>query len=137
MTLEIEIPDSVLGIPAYSRQDLMLDVAVSLYQRGLYSLQNAARFAGMTTSRFQQVLDERKIVVGTPSADEATNTTQPAAELATIPPEMIRPTRPQLVLEDLIKEQNFKGMDINRLNRTIDKMDVQEPVELLLSQLTP
>jgi predicted HTH domain antitoxin len=61
MIIEIEVPDSVLTIPQYSRQDLLLDVAVALYQRGIYSLAKAARFAGLNRLEFQQVLAERQV----------------------------------------------------------------------------
>lgn len=63
MILEIEVPDSVLNIPQYSKQDLLLDVAVALYQRGLYSLAKAARFAGLNRLEFQQVLKARQIAI--------------------------------------------------------------------------
>lgn len=61
MIIEIEVPDSVLKIPQYTKQDLMLDVAVALYQRRLYSLAKAARFAGLNRLEFQQVLADRQV----------------------------------------------------------------------------
>lgn len=63
MIIEIEVPDSVLKIPQYSRQDLLLDVAIALYQRKLYSLAKAARFAGLNRLEFQQVLAERQVPI--------------------------------------------------------------------------
>lgn len=63
MTLQIEIPDSVLNIPAYSRQELLLDVAVSLYQRNVWSLAKSARFAGLNRLEFQRVLAGRQIPI--------------------------------------------------------------------------
>lgn len=63
MVIEIEVPDSVLEIPRYSRQDLLLDVALALYQRGIYSLAKSARFAGLSRIEFQQVLAERQIPI--------------------------------------------------------------------------
>ncbi|MBK6931515.1 MAG: UPF0175 family protein [Saprospirales bacterium] len=59
--MEIEVPDSVLKIPKYSKQDLLLDVAVALYQRGIYSLGKSAKFAGLNRLEFQRVLAERQI----------------------------------------------------------------------------
>jgi hypothetical protein len=38
---------------------LLLDVAVAVYQRGLYSLAKAARLAGLNRLEFQKVLAER------------------------------------------------------------------------------
>lgn len=46
-----------------STQDLLLDVAVSLYQRQLYSLAKAARFAGLNRLEFQGVLAERHVPI--------------------------------------------------------------------------
>lgn len=63
MIVQIEIPDSVLGTPSYNEQDLMLDLAIALYQRKLYSLAKAARFAGMNRIEFQHVLAEKHIAI--------------------------------------------------------------------------
>lgn len=63
MIVQIEIPDSVFGTPSYSEQDLMLDLAIALYQRKLYSLAKAARFAGMNRIEFQHVLAEKHIAI--------------------------------------------------------------------------
>jgi len=63
MVVQIEIPGSVLGTPSYSKQDLMLDLAIALYQRKLYSLTKAARFAGMNRIQFQHVLAEKHIAI--------------------------------------------------------------------------
>ncbi len=63
MTLEIEIPDVGLATPKFSKADLMLDIAVSLFQRRIYSLAKAARFAGLTRLEFQAVLAERQIPI--------------------------------------------------------------------------
>lgn len=63
MIVQIEIPDSILEAPSYTKQHLMLDLAVSLYQRNLYSLAKAARFAGLNRIEFQHVLAERHIPI--------------------------------------------------------------------------
>jgi predicted HTH domain antitoxin len=63
MIVEIEVPDAVLGIPQYSQRDLLLDVAVALYQRGLYSLAKAARLAELNRLEFQKILAERHIPI--------------------------------------------------------------------------
>ncbi len=61
MIVQIEIPDTLLETPSYTEQDMMLDLAVALYQRKLYSLAKAARFAGMNRIEFQRALAERRI----------------------------------------------------------------------------
>ncbi len=63
MVIQIEVPGSVLQIPKYTKQDLLLDVAVALYQRRLYSLAKAARFAGLNRLQFQAVLAERLVPI--------------------------------------------------------------------------
>ncbi len=63
MLIEIEIPDTVLTIPRYSKDDVMLDLAVALYQRQLYSLAKAARFAGLNRIEFQKVLADRHVPI--------------------------------------------------------------------------
>ena len=63
MTILIEIPDKALATPQYSRQDLLTDLAVTLYQRQVYSLAKAARFAQMNRLEFQAVLAERGVYI--------------------------------------------------------------------------
>ena len=63
MLLQIEIPEITAKSPTWSKQDLLLDIAVSLYQRRVYSLAKAARFAGLNRLEFQRVLAARQISV--------------------------------------------------------------------------
>ena len=63
MIVEIEVPEEISGIPQYSKEDLMLDIAVALYQRKLYSLAKAARFAGLNRIEFQHTLKERQVAI--------------------------------------------------------------------------
>ena len=48
---------------------------------------------------------------------------------------VVKPLRKKLSISDLKKEQRYKGINPARLNRLIDDLDVQEPVETLLAQL--
>ena len=83
------------------------------------------------------MLGERKIPLKAPTTNEAARAAaQRAADLATIPPEFIRPIRKKVTIEDLIREQNYKGVNIERMNKAIADADIQEPIELLLQQLT-
>lgn len=61
MILQIDVPDAILNIPTYTTQDLLLDVAVALYQRRMYSLAKSARFAGVDRLQFQKILSERHV----------------------------------------------------------------------------
>lgn len=48
----------------------------------------------------------------------------------------IRPVREKTDLEALIREQGYTGHDRERFDRIVKEMDIQEPIELLISQLT-
>jgi hypothetical protein len=48
-----------------------------------------------------------------------------------------RPIREDISIDDLIKEQNWKPIDEDEMDAIIKKMDIQEPIELLMAQLTP
>jgi predicted HTH domain antitoxin len=63
MIIEIEVPEEISGIPQYSREDLLVDIAVALFQRKLYSLAKAARFAGLNRIEFQHILKERQVAI--------------------------------------------------------------------------
>lgn len=51
--------------------------------------------------------------------------------------QVIKPIRKSATLEQLAKEQNYVKTDWNRLRKVADEMDIQEPIEELLAQLTP
>ncbi|MFB6216921.1 MAG: UPF0175 family protein [Candidatus Aenigmatarchaeota archaeon] len=65
MSEVIEIQDDVfesLRIPEREReQELRLELAVSLYGRGALSFGKARRLAGVSKTRFQRELAERKV----------------------------------------------------------------------------
>lgn len=48
----------------------------------------------------------------------------------------IRPRREKTDLQALILEQGYKGPDRARFKQLVKELDIQEPIELLLSQLT-
>ena len=49
--------------------------------------------------------------------------------------EAIKPIKSTITIEELIKEQNYKGTDWNKLNAIAENMAIQEPIEILLAQL--
>ncbi len=59
----IEIPDEILRKPGYGKEELMIDIAVSLYQRKQTSLAKAARLAGLNRLQFQRTLADRGIAI--------------------------------------------------------------------------
>jgi hypothetical protein len=48
---------------------------------------------------------------------------------------IVKPLRKKLSIADLKKEQGYKGVNPTRLNRLIDDLEIQEPIETLLAQL--
>lgn len=64
---------------------------------------------------------------------------QPEAPLtqAAMSNDAIKPLRENITLDELLKEQNFKGFDREGMDKLIAKIDVQEPLEELLAMLKP
>ena len=46
---------------------------------------------------------------------------------------MIKPVSEKITVEDLIKEQNYKGFDRNAFDKIVSEMDVTDPIEELLA----
>lgn len=59
----IEISDNVVAQSGLSKNEILLEVALSLYQRGAISLGLAAQLAGLHRFAFQQEMSNRKIPV--------------------------------------------------------------------------
>jgi len=59
----IEISDNVVAQSGLSKNEILLEVALSLYQRGAISLGLAAQMAGLHRFAFQQEMSSRKIPV--------------------------------------------------------------------------
>ena len=49
---------------------------------------------------------------------------------------IFRPIRKGISLEALKYEQNFKGTDWDKADKWVQELDIQEPIEELLSQLS-
>ncbi len=56
---------------------------------------------------------------------------QKEIELNTI----FKPSKKTLTVEELIEEQNYKGINKEKIDKLIDEMDVQESLEDLLAML--
>jgi len=59
--MPIIIPDEIFEDSDITVEEIRLDVAISMYQRGRVSLGKAAQIAGMNRWEFQRILAERKI----------------------------------------------------------------------------
>ena len=59
----IEISDNVVAKSGLSKSDILLEIALSLYQRGTISLGVAAQLANLHRYAFQQEMGKRNIPV--------------------------------------------------------------------------
>ena len=61
------------------------------------------------------------------------------SQLSTVSEEEIayfnRPIRKSISVEELVIEQNWQPIDENKMNDIVNKLDIKEPIELLMSQL--
>ena len=48
-----------------------------------------------------------------------------------------RPIRENVTAEELIREQNWQPIDESKMDAIAKRLDIKEPIELLLSQLNP
>ncbi len=46
-----------------------------------------------------------------------------------------RPIRKTISVEELVSEHNWQPIDENKMNDIVRKLDIKEPIELLMSQL--
>jgi hypothetical protein len=46
---------------------------------------------------------------------------------------VIKPVREKITVDDLIKEQNYKGFDRDAFNELAARMDIKDPIEELLA----
>jgi predicted HTH domain antitoxin len=111
-TVTIEIQDE------FDKKAVLLSVAKQLYDRGILSKRQGADLAEVPMNDFLlAVLHE-----GDPLR------------------EILRPTQENNSAEEwtenLKTRENYKGLKKKELNRLIEELDIQEPLDLLLSQLT-
>lgn len=48
---------------------------------------------------------------------------------------IFKPMRKTISVDELVKEQNFKGIDRAKFDKLIEALDIQEPLEELLAML--
>ena len=61
--MKIEIPNDVLERCNLSEKEFRSELALFLFQRNIFTLENASKFAGMDSYQFQKLLGKRKIPV--------------------------------------------------------------------------
>lgn len=61
--MTLNISDQILQASGLTEEELILEIAVALYQREILSLGKAAAFANMHRMTFQAALAERKVPI--------------------------------------------------------------------------
>jgi hypothetical protein len=46
---------------------------------------------------------------------------------------IVKPVREKITIEDMIKEQDYKGFDRKAFDKLVVEMDIQDPIEELLA----
>lgn len=67
--MSLVIPDKVLQAARMTEEEMMLELAVLLFQKGKISLGQAAELAGMSYLQFQMLLASRRIPIHYDVAD--------------------------------------------------------------------
>lgn len=49
--------------------------------------------------------------------------------------DVFKPMRKTITVDELVKQQNFKGIDRARFDKLVEALDIQEPIEKLLAML--
>ncbi len=111
-TLTINIPEK------FEKKEVLLSIAGQLYQQGALSARQATDLAGVSMN---------DLIYSTLPDDDPLK-------------EYIKPSKKYNSTEewiaDLKEQQGYKGLDQARLEALRDSLNIQEPFELLLSQLT-
>ena len=72
-----------------------------------------------------------------PSVKKAVEKPKKRMENAAYLAHYVRPTRENITIEELMREQHSTPIDKAKMDEIVKAMDIQEPIEVLLAQLTP
>ncbi|WP_031526748.1 UPF0175 family protein [Dyadobacter crusticola] len=108
-TVIIEIPDEL------SSQEVSLSIARQLYEKELVSAEQAAKLAG---------IEEKDFMSSEFPKDRAESWSK------------IKYRTAEKALQEQVKKQGYTGLNKEEMDRLRDELDIQEPLELLFSQLT-
>ncbi len=61
--MKIEIPNDAIKRSNLSEQELRLELALFLFQKNIFTLESASKFAGIDSYRFQKLLGANKIPI--------------------------------------------------------------------------
>ncbi|WP_439559379.1 UPF0175 family protein [Dyadobacter sp.] len=107
-TVTIKIPDEL------SSQEVSLSIARQLYEKELVSVEQAAKLAG---------IEETEFITSELPKDQAETWSK------------IKYRTAEDAVQEQIRRQRYTGLNKEKLDRLRDELDIQEPLELLLSQL--
>ena len=111
-TLTINLPED------FEKEKVLLSIASQLYQQGALSAKQATDLAGVTMN---------ELVYSTLADDDPLK-------------EYIKPRKKYKSTEEWIEalkeKQDYKGFDREKFDKFVKDLDIQEPVEVLLAQLT-
>lgn len=110
-TVTIEIPEGL------GKKELLLSFAEQLYQKELISVEQAADLAGIDVKEFV------KIDLSKSSGDHWLSDPKSGQTM-------------EELFQEQIRERGYTGANKKKADALRDKLDIQEPLELLLSQLT-
>lgn len=111
-TLTINLPED------FEKEKVLLSIAGQLYQQGALSAKQATDLAGVTMN---------ELVYSTLSDDDPLK-------------EYVKPRKKYKSTEEWIEalkeKQGYKGFNREKFDKFVKDLDIQEPVEVLLGQLT-
>ena len=110
-TTTIEIPEQ------FEREKILLSIAGQLYAKEILSLRQAANLAGVSLNKF--------IVSELPADDPLRMLISEDEELTT-----------EQSVQKYIEKTGYTGLNREKLDALRDSIAIEEPLELLLSQLT-
>jgi len=110
-TFTIEIPEQ------FEREKILLSIAGQLYAKEILSLKQAADLAGVSLNKF---------IVSELPADDPLRKIVPDDEALTT----------EEGVQKYIERTGYTGLNKERLDALRDSLAIEEPFELLLSQLT-
>ena len=101
---------------------------------------NAAKIVGFKNPKSKVVVLKNELMTQIKSIQneetlEAVNAMLKALSINELMHQITKPKRENLTVEDLIKEQNYKGFDRAGFDKLVAELAVQEPVEELLALL--
>ena len=131
MVLELE---DLFQKNGYSEKEFRLDTAIKFYRLNMATLSRAAKIAGISKSEFEQTLGQMLDISEKPQ-ETASERYLKTLDFDDPLRQAIKPIRKNVTIEDIEREQNYTGTDLNLLRQLAEDLAIEEPLDLLLAQL--